>query len=362
MKKYLVVVIALCWAAQAFAHQVAPTGENFVRYKDGFYLESADGKNSLHIQGRVQVRFTYNALKSAGDTNTFAIQRGKFALDGNVLEKNLQYKFEMNLATRAANSGWATLEDYYFDWIANEYVGIRCGQFRVPFLIQELVSDGKQQFVDRSLATGIFDFLLDLGVALHGDLFNHHLGYSLFAMNGDGANNLDSNQAMLTGVRFDVPLLGAPKYSETDVDYSEEKSLGLGVAYVFNEATAAIQGNIPARTKASHLTGDLTYKYKGLSLTGAGMVTTTHEGSRITNVGYYAQSGYFIVPKSFELALKESSIFFQTLPNQYEHSLGINYFFRKHSIKLQTDYAFLKNNRGQGLDDSRIRTQMQVAF
>lgn len=354
-------LLALLWISAAWA-QVAPLDENFVGYKDGFYLESADGKNTLHLQGRVQARFTYNGREGAGDTSTFAIQRGKITFDGNVLEKNLLYKFQMNMATRSANAGLATLEDFYFDWIANEFLGVRFGQFKVPFLMQELVSSGKQEFVDRSLATGTFNLSRDLGLAIHGELFNYHLGYSLFAMNGDGANNFDSNQAMLTGVRFEVPILGVPKYSEADVDYSEEQSLGLGAAYVFNEALAAIQGSIAARTKVSHMTGDLTYKYKGLFLTTAGMATTTHEGTKITNYGYYVQGGYFIIPRNLEVALKESSSFFQTLPNQYEHSIALNYFFKKHTVKLQTDYAFLKNNRGQGLNDNRIRTQMQVVF
>lgn len=362
-------------------------GEDGVRikYKVGDGLSIGDGSNLLKIQGRVQGRFTYNNLESAADNDTWAIQRGKIKLEGHVLDQLLKYGFQMNLSTRArattatvctnaactttaaavtteSTTGLATLEDYYIDWAPADYFNVKLGQFKVPFLMQELTSSGKQQFVDRALSTGFFNLSRDIGADFHGDVLNDHLKYDIFFMNGDGVNTINQNQGLMVGTRFEVPILGEYKTSESDTDDSEEHNLGLGVAYAFNEVAAAVN-NIAAGTRTSHGTLDLGWKYKGWSLQTAGMLQRTHEGAKLTNFGYNAQAGYFFIPKKFEVAAKAgTTVFSDATRNQHEYSLGFNYFIVGHGIKFQTDYAVLLNNRGQNLNDHRFRTQMQLIF
>lgn len=358
-----------------------------VQYKVGDGLYIGDGSNLVHISARVQARFTYTGLEQTSDTETFAIQRGKIAIDGFTLDKLIKYKFQMNMATRnratttsvctnaactataaavttESTSGLPQLEDFWVDYVPKEYVGLRVGQFKVPFLMQQLTSSGRQQFVDRSLATGFFDFGYDLGAALHGDLFERKLNYSVFVMNGDGVNTINRNQSVLAGARFEVPLLGEYKASESDVDNSQEQNLGFGVAYAFNQGLGSFaNGSIPADTKTSHGTFDLGYKFKGFSFQGAGMLQRTHGENELTNWGYNAQVGYFLVPKTFEVALRtDAAIFSNAIRNQYEHAVALNYFIKGHGIKLQTDYSLIMNNRAMNLNDHRVRTQMQVVF
>lgn len=358
-----------------------------LQYKVGDGLKIGDGDNLVHLSGRVQGRFTYNALETAADNDTWAVQRGKIKLEGFTLKKKLKFGFQMNLATRArattaavctnagctttanavtveSTTGLATLEDYYVDYVPYEFAGIKVGQFKVPFLMQELTSSGKQQFVDRSLSTGFFNLGRDIGATLHGSLWAGRLNYDVFGMNGDGANTVNRNQGLMVGTRIEVPLLGTYKTSESDTDHSEEHNLGFGVAYAFNEAAAASQnGTIAAGIKASHGTLDVGYKYKGFSFQGAGMLSRTQEGAKLTNWGYNTQVGWFFVPKKFEVAVKTAgAVFSNATANQYEHSAGINYFIAGHGIKLQTDYALLMNNRGLNLNDHRFRTQLQAIF
>lgn len=341
-------------------------GDLRFRYKvgEGLQIATGDGANQLSLQGRVQSRFTYNALENAADNDTFAIQRGRIKMDGHLLDREFLFGFQTNFTTNnTATTGLATLLDYFLDWVPSSYLGIKVGQYKVPFLIQELTSSGKQQFVDRALSTGFFNLARDLGATLHGHFSKGGLSYALFAMNGDGLNTLNRNQGLMTGLRLDLPILGNYKYSETDVDHAEEPNLGVGVAYAFNEAGSAFQNNtIPARTKTSHGTFDLGYKHKGFSFQGASMVSKTHEGRRFTNIGYNGQIGYFLVPKKFEVATKAGGTFFETMTNQFEYALGLNYFRMGHGLKLQTDYTLLMNNRGRNVNDHRFRTQLQVIF
>ncbi|OGQ23552.1 MAG: hypothetical protein A3I05_08825 [Deltaproteobacteria bacterium RIFCSPLOWO2_02_FULL_44_10] len=385
----LIILFLLVFAVSPLLFaQTATTAQEgpIVGYKEGLFIESPDGNNRVQIQGRLQARFTYNSLEKTTDTNTFVIQRGKIKLDGNVFSKALLYVFEMSFGTRAAattsaacanaactstvnavtaesTTGLPALEDYYVDWTKYDLAQIRTGQFKVPFLRQELTSDGKQQFVDRASSTDFFNFSRDLGVTLHGYLFNYWMNYYLFAMNGEGQNNVNRNRNLLTGLRLEFPLLGNYKYSESDVDYSALPTLGFGAATVYNErASSFSNGTIPATTKAQHGTVDVDFKYHGLSWLAAGMVNHTLEGASVTNWGYNSQLGYFLLPQRFEVAARAAGTIFKTLINQYEYAFALNTFFNKHSLKLQTDYAFLINNRGQNLNDHRIRTQLQVVF
>jgi phosphate-selective porin OprO and OprP len=355
-------------------------------YDNGFFLETQDGNYRLQFQGHFQARFTYGFLEQAPDTYTFAVQRGEIDLFGHVLSPTLRYFFEMNLATRNAatttpvctdagctttanavtsesTSGVATLNDFFMDWVPIRQVGVKFGQYKVPYLIEELTPPWKLEFVDRSLASSVFDLFRDIGVDVHGALANSRIGYDAFVMNGAGQNNLDTNQSILAGVRFEFSIAGKYKRSEADVEYSETPNAGVGIAYAFQKlASSAELGTIAAGTKVSRGTIDASLKYRGFSVEADAFVTRTHTGPAITNFGYNAQVGYFIVPKHFEIAMRADGAIVKNMPDPYEYVLALSYYIDGHPIKFQTDFSYLLNVRGQGLNDERIRTQMTLVF
>ncbi len=338
----------------------------------GLNIEAHDGdyEYQVNLFGYVQPRFTYNSLEAVPDTDGFVIQRGKIGLKGHVFKKELQYGFLMNLATRAANSGNAVLDDYFIDWVPRDYIGFKVGQYKVPYLMQELTSDTALQFVDRSANTNFFSFVRDIGLDIHGKILkDKKLTYHVFTFNGDGANTINSNQGLMGGVRLEYSILGNYLPEESDIEGSEEPQLGVGLAYVFADSQNGTgnlteNGTLPAGgTQASNGTVDVGWKYRRFSLFGAANLTRTHEGANLTNWGYTGQFGYMIVPKHFEAAIKGTgSIFSNAVANVYEYGAGLNYFWRGHTIKLQSDYTLLLNNRGINLNDHRLRTQLQVLF
>jgi len=356
-------------------------------YKAGDGLKIGDGDNLVHIQGRIQPRFTYDALEGAPDKDTWAVQRGKIKIEGFTLKKKVRFGFQMNLATRSGattspvctdagctttvnavtrdtTTGLATLEDYYVDYVPYDFFAVKVGQFKVPFLMQELTSSGKQQFVDRALATGHFNLARDLGITFHGDLWEHGLNYNVFFMNGDGINTINRNQSLIAGLRLELPILGEYKPSESDTDDSQEHNLGIGIGYNFNDlGSAFVNGTVPAGARLSLGTLDVGWKYKGWSIQTAGMISRSHEILKITNFGWLAQIGYFFVPKKFEVALRtDGTVFSDAIANQYEHQVALNYFILGHGLKVQTDYALLMNVRGLNSNDHRFRTQLQLIF
>ncbi len=401
-RKYALAIMLLATGLLAgMRASVAGEEELRIQYKVGEGLNIGNGENLFHIQGRVQGRYTYTINDGATkDTSGFSVNRAEIRMDGHVLDKKLKYGFEMNLATRAratttavcgaptdadgdgqidtctatnavtaeSTTGLAMLNDYYVDWVPAPYFGVQVGQFKVPFLMQQLTSSTKQQFVDRGLSTGFFDFSRDIGINIHGKVLNDKLNYAVFLMNGDGANSLNrNNRAPLVGARLEVPIFGKYEYSESDVGNSEEHNLGVGAAIAFNEGSSTLQsGTVAAFTKAIHGTLDAGYKYHGWSFQGAGMLTRTQEGARLTNWGYNAQVGYFVIPKTLEFAARAGgAVFSNATRNQYEYAGVVNFFpwQKGHGIKFQTDYTLLQHSGGTaGRNDHRFRVAMNLIF
>jgi len=360
-----------------------------VSYKDGLHIDSPEGNYTFLLNGRLQSRFTFMALEKAKATDTFAIPRGEIRMEGHVFSKKLSYGFEMGFGTRVGSktvpvcteatcdptkmanavigestTGLPTLNDYYLDWQPKDEVGIKFGQFKVPFLYTELVSAMKQEFPERNLVHDNFTLGRDIGVDIHGNVFNYHLGYHVFAMNGDGANTLHSKKAPMFGTRLEVPIIGDYKYSESDVEYSDDPSLGLGVAYLLDDRGGAFENStIPKNIRASHGTLDLHFRSHGFFALGQGMLSRVHQGTKLTNWGYSAQVGYFLIPKHLEVAGRAGGVVFSNaIANQYEYTAELGYYFNKHNLKLQTDYSLLMNQRGPNLNDHRIRTQVTLVF
>lgn len=361
-----------------------------VQYKIGDGLYIGDGvANSVHLQGRVQTRLTHSILENALNTTTFSVPRAEIRIDGFTYNKKIKFGFEMNLATRTAattravcatpacastvnvisaesTSGVAVMNDYFIDWTPTTYFGVQSGQFKVPFLEQQLTSSTKQQFVDRSISTTAFDFSRDIGMNVHGGFTDDKLLYNVFVMNGDGANSFNRNkQNMLIGTRIEGSILGKYKPSEADVDNSQTPNLGAGVAVALNQRSSAIQSStIPAYKQAVSTTFDVGYKYKGLSIQNAEMLTRKTEGTNLTNWGWNTQVGYFVKPKKVEVAVKQGGVIYSNATvNQYEYAAGVNYYVKGHGIKFQTDYTLLANSGGvQNKNDHVVRAAMNLIF
>lgn len=347
----------------------------------GTKIESDDGNNELNMSFRIQGRFTADILTDGGDNSwTFSIPRAKPKFAGHVFSPDLHYELQFAFGTKSgtqtqvingipvvtkeSNSGFADLEDAYADYVPFEFFGIKGGQYKVPFLKQELTSSGKQQFVDRAFSTNEFNLKRDIGMTIHGTP-SDHFNYWAYFMNGAGANSFNLNDSPLVGARVEFPIIGKYKSSESDIDDSQTVNAGIGIAYAYNQFDKSFQsGLVAAGTKASLGTFDAGIKYRGFSFQGAGMVLRTHNGPSFTNSGWNGQIGYFFVPKKFEIALRQSGFVVDgATPNEYAYAASLNYFILGHSIKWQTDYTFVQNaNNVLNQDDHRIRSQVQLIF
>lgn len=347
-----------------------------VGYKKGFFIQSPDGKYKLIIGGYAQFHFEYD--REGGENSYgFRIRRARLAFKGNLFTKNFTYKFQIDMAKFKSE----LLLDAYVDYkIFGDNLRVRFGQQTIPYIRQHQISSSAQMFVDRSLASkefinsheedkdgdGVPDKLVkngrDVGILLHGKPYNKKLEYQVGVFNAEGTNSLNLNNSFLYMGRVVWNAMGNAGYSyEGDYKHRDHPAVFVGAS-----------GNYNVR----HITGDqvvslgseLGLKYKGFAATGEFFFRRIdHKDSLLGNdndYGYYAQAGYFVIPKRMEIAARISQVFLEGLQNDKgEVQFGVNGFIYGNYLKLQTDYSYLPTNTKNGLENrQRFRLRLQTKF
>ncbi len=362
-------------------------------YDKKFFLESADGNFRLDLEGRLQVRFTYE--NEPGDTPDdsrvnaahFAIQRGRVTLAGHAFDPNLRYKFQMDLGR-----GAVTLKDYWLEPTFNEWVSLRAGQTKRPFSRQAITSSGRLEFVDRAITTA-FSGGRDIGVMLNNRYEkspNIEYAAGVFNGTGDGQGdaqvfqgdvvvdpatgegevtsgrfrNTPANFKPTLAARFGLNFNGVKGYSESDLEGGAEPRFAVAAAGLLdlnadNSDSGALRGTI-----------DYMFKMSGFSSTGAVFIESVQDGDDVLGDRAYAawgalaQVGY-VVDGHIEPALRWAIVDPDGDDNSLnEFTAGLNYFFHAHHLKLQADGSLLSKAEADAdnSNDWRARLQAQLVF
>ena len=129
-----------------------------VKEKDGsFTLESANGKNSIGLTGRMHFDYRDSDIDGRGDlgggrtddrdtaslADQFEIRRARIGVKGK-FAKDFKYEVATNLP------GTASLDVGYLDYAKYEQVQLRVGKFKQPFGLEELISSNNISMMERS--------------------------------------------------------------------------------------------------------------------------------------------------------------------------------------------------------------------
>jgi phosphate-selective porin OprO/OprP len=386
-----------------------------VRYKigNGVTMSSANGRYSLQVRARLQVRYDLDHPNVEGEpvSQTFQIRRARVVLAGNVFSPHIRYQFQFGFSPRdMANDIPSDLEDSIrrnplrdarLEFTRLRDFTIWAGQFKVPFSRERVVSSSNLSMVDRSLVNAEFSLDRDIGIAaLSKDIggLGGKLSYYVGVFLGEGRNSFESQDAGLLYVgRFEVNPFGKfEDYVEGDGERSEAPGLSIGAAYAFHDrahAARGVGGNAPAdggTTDFHHFTGDVVFKWWGVSLLTA--VHLRRGFNRVNGgaldaddmpiataparqgLGWVGQLGWVVpkVPLEFvgRYGLTRNIYGDQSnQPDADEAGGGINWYFVGHNLKLQVDYfrlwdgslgATYAEQAKHG--DDRVRVQVQLYF
>ena len=340
------------------------------KYALGF--KSKDDKYSLNLGARMQFRYTFKDNdpdydgehhESVVDTNNLDVRRARVYFGGNIYSELVHYYVELD-----GDSFNVGVRDFYIYVTPLEELNAKIGYFKVPFNRQRMASSAKLLLQDRSIASEAFDQDRDYGIDIYGKPFEGHIEYhaSVFQGAGEKANENTDNELMyILSLRYN-PFGKYDYYDETDVKYTDTLKATVGASAVFN---AKDRDEKLKNTDSIAGVFDFGIKYKGISWNSEYFVRTEDpesDGDTINSDGFYTQLGYFVLPKKLEVATRYS----QLDPNndisndfQEEYTIGVNYYFRAHRSKIQSDIGHYVNNDGvDGKDDNRIRLQYQIIF
>lgn len=349
----------------------------------GFTFTSPDEKFQLSMGARLQSRYTFTDNETGQDTSEFRVRRMKLFMSGYAYTKDLTYKLQVNFADSSK-----LFEDAWLNYRLVDEAQILFGQEKVQFARQEITSSGAQQFVDRANATDTFKVGRDTGLMLHGKVAKGLLNYNLGGYGGVGQNTLrtTNNNALAARVAFNP--LGDMPYSEADLEHSEKPLVSIGANYFMDtlkktSATAFETNNLTFAGSNGWLKGssfgatekvdintfgiDAAFKWMGFSAQGeyfVGQADGQTSNNTLRAHGFYAQAGYFIIPKQLEVATRYSYVD----PNRdsandlrTEASGAISYYFNKNNLKLQADATNI-HKQAAGSDDMQYRMQAQIIF
>jgi phosphate-selective porin OprO/OprP len=381
-------------------------------------IEWRDGKTRittdlayLEISNRVQGRYTHElpddispilpGTAVAGDSRgSFRVRRAKFKLEGwfwlppegapspRTMPK-LSYELQLNWAAVGANVGaqpanvGAILEDANIAWDPQGMGKFRIvfGQYKVPFGRQQLTSSGNQQFVDRSLVADEYLRGRDIGVSVQGAVWSNKLEYRVGMFNGNGLTRPSNDNDKF---QYNARLMWQPNgnqvlaqrawvsgalYSEADFESTTVPLYAFGLNYEHNDFHRTTTGN---DVKSNVVGVDGIFKFKGFFATGEYFYRERkpETGQTFNADGYFMQAGMMLNRRrTWEAAVRYGDRDLSDLITNdgvREVRGALNYYYRRHTLKLQLDFGRVETGLGASNSnkrkDNELRIQSQFIF
>jgi hypothetical protein len=409
-------------------------GDVSAGYKDGFYLHQGD-QFGIVLNGLFDVRYSFDQLTNKTPLTTTPIGKNHVAdysgfnlFNSQVSAQGYMFKSGQSEAFFKAMGNFGTLgepsgatggsflvNELYGGYAVNDGLRFRAGAMVVPISPLRTITDyGGLTFPDAADTVSPLLPGFALGADVLGALANNTVSYDVMVNNGTTSNNLINSTSPLTGRdnRFGVytreQIVGAGKLSdfldESDVAYHDHFVWIVGGGFGFesqNAASTAFPGpqttlglsgissptgiGFLARTA---LTGDA-YKYvadvrgkvRGFSFFGEALYQNFASESKtliagyprhsIGQTGYFAQAGYFVIPKHLEVAGRYGQLYTDDLHHEMDEITGgVNYYLFGQNLKLQVAETYVPRQAaltsGNGItlntQDWVTEVQMQLKF
>ncbi len=334
------------------------------RFRNEAWRNPGDAKNFPELLG---VFGDYRANRSEQETTSFNLRRLRLYAMGHLFNPDFKYFIQIRgeTAENAQAPGSLQLLDWSFASSHVPWLNVQLGQYKVFFNRAQINSTASMQFAERALVMDAFTASgldrRDIGLTVLNDEELYPVNYYVGLFNGNGPSfnrlgsfvsegpqegtaaspaqrninantRLDVDRLMLAG-RLNWNVMGRPGYGEGDLVYSETPQVAVGGGYAYNPAinTSTNNGGIGIdlanlnnrRQLATFGNGrqlgngiidystwtlDAVAKYRGWSMQGEYYfknVDRHDKGKQLGHAsGWYAQGGYYLIPRKLELAAR----------------------------------------------------------
>ncbi|MBS0262534.1 MAG: porin [Planctomycetes bacterium] len=389
-------------------------------YDHGFLIQPTNPHEhpfSFKFNNQTQLRYTGFArdvvswTDNAGitypvsDRSNFEIPRGRAIFSGYAFLPDLTYNLNIDYNTVTSNP--INFRAYWLAYRFNRGLTVFLGQNKVPGTREWLITSTQVLGPDRSMATTFFRPSLSQGIWATGEprdgLFYHFMIANGFNTLGSNPTQLDSHMAGTLSVWAEPWGAFGTGYGDFESHASPALRLGTSITYspeqgqqgnpdaAENAAIRLTDGTLltetgalaPGVTLNIYYVGlaafDLAFKYRGFSMSGEFFLRDLFglQGNgplprtSIFDYGAFAQTGYYVIPQTFELYARTSQV---TGPygSGAEYAGGLNWFFLpdRQNLRYTLDCAWLdqcpadqnRTDYQAGYTGLLVRSQIQFFF
>lgn len=180
-----------------------PAGGWSAKPGSGITYDGGDqfGINMLNF---VQARWEFGNNENAADTNSFDVPRARTLLRGHAFNKNINYVLQVDYMDESTDS---IVRDAYVHWNFADNVGVRLGQGKTQWGLENTGTIRGTMFTERSAASDAFNADRTRGAWLMGTNLENKLRWSLGLVNGLGNEetaNDDNELGFVASANFDL--------------------------------------------------------------------------------------------------------------------------------------------------------------
>jgi phosphate-selective porin OprO/OprP len=366
-KILIVSLLLMSCFIQNLRAQVESDERALIDVQDGISIKKND-KFLLNLRFRMQNRLGFTTVSGEPlkvETFEARVRRMRLRFDGFVLNKKLQYYFQLSFSRADQDLESGTIAQIirdailYYHFSDKFYIGF--GQSKLPGNRQRVNSSGNLQFTDRSIVNASFNIDRDFGLFSYYSFKTGGAEWrtKLAITSGDGRNASPINNGLAYTGRIEFLPLGPFKdngdFSEGDLEREETPKISIAAAISFNNKASRISGQLGSNLLENR---DITTYFSELLVKFQGWAWTTEWISRsssnpfildpqtnnpsqiiLEGTGLNSQLSY-LFRNNFELALRFASIkpadrVIDWHPEREEYLVGGTYYLNKHRIKVQ---------------------------
>lgn len=361
-------------------------------HASGITVYKGDNGEYVKLGGRIQIQYYREDPDTGSTTDELFFRRLRPYVEGS-LHPDWLGKFQIDFG-KAEGDNEVAIKDAYMQYKGYENMKVTFGNANFPFSREFLTSSKNQQLVERTFVGDHNYGTPDRNIGLHltGHSGDKKLTWAASAASAsiDPDNskldfdtpvnrNADFNDGWMFGGRVDFHPFGFLKFSQGDFTGDMKATIGVAAFTWSNDDdnntftpgcgskcdVDTVTGyEVSGAFRAGGFSVDAEYNLFDAELTENGITGGIYRNSQTELKNWSVEGGYMVIPNRLELVAGYSSQDADNYTNEWNRtSIGANYFFRKHDVKVQLTWQMNEDMDGiPGNDADEVFLQTQYVF
>ncbi len=375
-----------------------------------------EGDKYVKMGGRIQMQYHQKDPDGGDATDSVFFRRFRPYVEGSI-HKDWKGKFQWDMG-KADGSNELAVKDAYMQYKGFNNLKVTLGNTKTPFSREFLTSSKKQQLVERTFVGdhnfGSPDRMLGLKLEGHNEdkMIEYGVAFGSESIDPDNNKldfdspvnqNSDFNEGWVAAARVDFHPLGHLEKSQGDFKGKTKATIGVGVFTWSNDndvqntsssttttvdtTNAACPTACPVSSSTSKsastkdvdeatgfevsaalrmmgLSVDVQYNSIDADTVVPGITSGIYKNGSTTLKSFAVEAGFMVVPSTLEVAAGYQSQDADGYAEEWTRtSVGLNWFIKKHDIKVQASYRMGESLKGKAnKDEDEIFIQTQYVF